>query len=205
MASEDCRSIETGPQRPISDGAERTRAIKVANVLESVRRARANSDAGATARIVRKLQGSPLAWLASRGRIHEKELRAAEDIMIAFLSPSRALVLRGCPMERPYQDDNVDTSGTSGDAERRCGAFVQYWSRRAKLGDPTLAIVVAIVVDQRPFSSIEEEIGIRSGQAASAVVAGLRDYAARAGWVDGGLAQQWMDSATAVFAPVTPG
>src|SRR5579871_5404611 len=74
----------TAPIRA-SDGKGRTRVIAVANVLESVRRVRESSD-NTTARIVRKLQGSPLAWLASRGRIRMDELRAAEDIVSAFLS-----------------------------------------------------------------------------------------------------------------------
>jgi hypothetical protein len=56
------------------------------------------------------------------------------------------------------------------------------------------------VIDERAFHLIEADVGIRHGVAAKAVIAGLRDYAARAGWADARTAEAWTDAAEAVFA-----
>lgn len=200
MTSDDCNPAEAALLREIPDRSQRASAVGVSNVLESVRRARANADA--TAAVVRKLRGSPLAWLAARGGIRGEEVRAADDIALAFLAGPPALGLRST-----QSLDRVDLNGSGdvADARRRYGAFARHWSQRAKRGDPTLSVLVAIVVDHQPFEAIEEEIGIRPGKAAEAVVAGLRDYAARAGWVDERLAQKWIRDAAATFAPATGG
>jgi hypothetical protein len=192
------------PSRPSRtlDGSGRTRVIAVANVLESVRQARASSD-HTTARMVRQLQGSPLATLVSRGRIRMEELRAAEDIVSGFLSASAGFVGWQATKSRSSFLESGTPSAPS-DAQARYAAFVQHWSRRAVLGDPSLAIVIAVVVDQHPFASVEEDIGLSRGKAAEAVVAVLRDYAARAGLVDPGSAQRWIIDAAQLFPVCGP-
>jgi hypothetical protein len=194
MATDELSHFIAAAPSATSDGRHRTRTIAVANVLESVRQARASSD-HTTARMVRRLQGSPLATLVSRGRIRMEELRAAEDIATAFLSASAGFVSRQATNLR----SSVREIGAPGETQERYGAFVQHWSRRAALGDPSLAIVIAVVVDQHPLASVEEDIGLPRGRAAEAVVALLRDYAARAGSVDPGSAQRWINDAAKVF------
>jgi hypothetical protein len=72
--------------------------------------------------------------------------------------------------------------------------------RRARGGDRTLEIVIAAVVDERAFHVIEADVGIRHGMAARAVIAGLRDYAARAGWTEPRTGAAWIADAESVFA-----
>lgn len=195
MASNDWAAADAALAFDVNGSAESPRPMPVFSVLERVRRARAHADVAAA--MVRKLRGSPLAWLAARGGIRGEEVRAVDDIALALLEgppviPSRA----GRSPDRVHCDapGNIE-------ARARYHAFARYWSHRAKLGDPTLAIVIAIVVDHQPFEAVEQETGVPPGRAAVAVVAGLRDYAARAGWVDDRLAQQWITEAAAVFSP----
>jgi hypothetical protein len=60
-------------------------------------------------------------------------------------------------------------------------------------------IVIAAVIDERALHGIEADLGIRHGVAARVVIAGLRDYAARAGWADRRTAQAWFDAAETMF------
>jgi hypothetical protein len=78
--------------------------------------------------------------------------------------------------------------------------WAHHWSARARHGDRTLEIVIAAVVDERAFHTIEADVGIRHGMAARSVVAALRDYAARAGWTDPRTGDAWIAAAEAVFA-----
>ena len=86
------------------------------------------------------------------------------------------------------------------DAVARYKRWAQHWSARARRGDRTLEIVIAAVVDERAFYLIESDIGIRHGLAARVVVAGLRDYAARAAWTDARTREAWIADAQTVFA-----
>ena len=69
----------------------------------------------------------------------------------------------------------------------------------AKRGDKTLAILIDAVVDEWPLYVIEDKHGCRHGIARKAVVRGLRDYAARAGWVDATTRAQWLADAGNTF------
>jgi hypothetical protein len=59
--------------------------------------------------------------------------------------------------------------------------------------------VIAAVIDERAFHTIEADLAIRHGVAARVVIAGLRDYAARAGWTDRRTAEAWLDAAETAF------
>lgn len=191
MASNDWTPAEAALAHKLESAHQTQRPMPVFSVLESVRRARAHADVAAA--MVRKLRGSPLAWLAARGGIRGEEMRAVDDVALAFLE--------GLPMIPPRTGgSSAGVSGDAAEAQRRYRNFAGYWSHRAKFGDPTLSILIAIVVDHQPFESVEQETCVPPGKAAVAVLAGLRDYAARAGWVDDRLAQQWIAEATAVFA-----
>ena len=82
--------------------------------------------------------------------------------------------------------------------------FAKHWSIRSKLGDPTLEIMVAAIVDERAFSVIDDDLCLRHGKSIRATVAGLRDYAARSGIVTGRVAAIWMERAETIFPIVHP-
>jgi len=200
MASDDRKSVQLPFLRQGADSVERRRLKSIAKALDGARRrAGDGSEIGGTPYTILKLQGSPLARLADRGRVGGEELRAADDIALAFFAISGGLMIRPRMMERRDRSYDGYEPGYLIDAQARYRAFADHWSRRAKLGDPMLEIVIAVVVDERPFSTIEHDVGIRHGKAADAAVAGLRDYAARAGWVDARLGHQWIHGAAQIF------
>ena len=80
--------------------------------------------------------------------------------------------------------------------ERRDGPRVS-----ASLGNHINAILtLAGLPDERAFHIIEADAGIRHGMAARVTIAGLRDYAARAGWTDRNTGDAWIRDAEAIFA-----
>jgi hypothetical protein len=153
-----------------------------------------------------KQSPSPVDRLLSDGRIGNVELQAAQDITRAFVARTGGLWLRAVTLER------VDASGGWGgstqrdiDAQRRYTAFADHWSILAKRGDKTLAIVIEAAVHEHPLYVVEDNLGIRHGTARRALIRGLRDYAARAGWVDSATAAQWKAEASSTFRTVHPG
>ena len=57
----------------------------------------------------------------------------------------------------------------------------------------------AASIDERAFHVIEADAGIRHGMAARVTIAGLRDYAARAGWTDRNTGDAWIREAETMF------
>lgn len=168
-------------------------------IAAATRRSGDGHEIGGTGLTILKHQASPLARLADAGRIGAEELRAADEITRVFMATAGALMIRGGSVER------VDRSGSAGepawlaDAQAHYRAWADIWSVRAKRGDPSLEIVIAAVIDERPFRAIEVDLRLRHGRAAAATVAALRDYAARAGWTDRHTATAWIDGAAGQF------
>src|SRR4030095_7561502 len=52
---------------------------------------------------------------------------------------------------------------------------------------------------QRPCWLIDRELRLRHGKAEATLIAGLQDYAARAGWVRGSLAREGQDAGAVLF------
>lgn len=176
-------------------GEERKRVKALAKLLaDARRRAGDGTEIGGTPFTVLKLANNPIGRLVDAGRISAAELRAAAEIAVAFYAITGALQIK------PVNFDRVDCGssahvGTESPAlalaQRRFRQFSDFWSQRAKRGDRTLEILIGAVVEERSFSAIERDIGIRHGAAAGAVVRGLRHYAALAQWVDPKTAQIW--------------
>jgi hypothetical protein len=126
-------------------------------------------------------------------------LQAVEDIRLAYGSMSAGLWLKPISLER------VDRSSTSVEHARICEAVARYkvwanvWTIRAKRGDPSLAIILGAIWDEWSFSALDEDNRLRSGTSAKAVAAGLRDYAARAGWAPGRASRNWLVSEGSIF------
>ena len=146
-----------------------------------------------------EFRGAPLARLADKKRIGTEELRAAEDIAIAFHAQAGALLIKPPSLEKRDATYQAHEPIVVIDAVSRYKRWAHHWSARAHHGDRTLEIVIAAVIDERAFHVIEADVGIRHGLAARAVIAALRDYAARAGWTDRHTVAKWIDAAEAVF------
>jgi hypothetical protein len=133
-----------------------------------------------------KQQSGPIQRLLDRRRIGPQELQAAEDITRAFHAIAGALMIRPISMERSDRSASPAEPVATLDAIARYREWSLLWSKRAKRGDPTLEIVVAVVVDERPLRELDGDLRLRNGAASRALIGGLRDYAARAGWLSGG-------------------
>src|SRR6185437_4357080 len=96
------------------------------------------------------------------------------------------LMIRPLSMERSDRSASPAEPVAILDAVARYREWSRVWSVRAKRGDPTLEIVVAVVIDERPLRELDSDLRLRNGAASRALIAGLRDYAARAGWISGG-------------------
>lgn len=146
-----------------------------------------------------RLRGSPLATLIN-GNARRKaadraggdELQAAMEIETAFMAIAGGSMFKPLNLERVDRSYSEDWPERTAIAVRRYQAFANHWSKmRKQSADRTLEVVVAAIIDQRPFSGIENDIGLRHGTAQLILVRGLRDYAARAGWVDRKTGDRW--------------
>jgi hypothetical protein len=163
------------------------------------RRAGDGSAIGGTGATILKLLPAPLARLLDKGRIGTEEVRAADDIAIAFQAQAGALMIKPPCLERRDASHHAREPVFVIDAATRYKTWAQHWSARARRGDRTLEVVIAAVIDERAFHGIEADLGMRHGVAGRVTIAGLRDYAARAGWADRGTAAAWLDAAETSF------
>ena len=154
----------------------------------------------ATGATLLRLRPAPVDWLIGAGKISQLEFQAARDINIAVMAMAGALRLRVPKLERVDCGFGSRESPYTIDAVRRYGAFRDHWSGLAKHGDKTLEIVWSAVVDERSFCTIDASLALRHGTARQATVRGLRDYCARAGWINGKQGQEWMADARLTFA-----
>lgn len=147
-----------------------------------------------------RLRSSPIAWLISKQKIGGDEFRAAVDIETAFTAISGALMFKPLSMEKTSPGRRRDWNDKTSDAVERYRAFADHWSARKKQsGDKTLEILIAAVIDHRSFNVIEEDLSLRHGKAKTVTIRGLRDYAARAEWVDRRTAATWKQEAAQSF------
>ncbi len=163
------------------------------------RKAGDGSAIGGTGATLLKFLPAPLARLADRQRIGSEEIRAADDIATAFHAQAGALMIKPPSLEKRDATYHGREPAAIIDAVSRYKRWARHWSARARMGDRTLEIVVAAVIDERAFHVIEADVGIRHGVAARVVICALRDYAARAGWAERHTADAWIAAAEAMF------
>ncbi len=187
------------PPEPRVDGdGRRVRQLK--RILrQAERRGGDGSEIGGTGATLLKFLPAPLARLADRQRIGGEEIRAADDIATAFHAQAGALMIKSPSLEKRDATYHAREPAWIIDAVSRYKRWARHWSARARLGDRTLEIIVAAVIDERAFHIIEADIGIRHGVAAKVVICGLRDYAARAGWTERRIGDAWIAAAEAAF------
>lgn len=168
-------------------------------VRKAERQAGDGSVLGGTGATILKFLAAPLVRLLDRRRIGTEEIRAAEDIAIAFHAQAGALMIKPPSLEKRDATYNAREPAFIIDAVNRYKRWARHWSLRAQRGDRTLEIVIAVVIDERAFHVVEADIGIRHGLATKILIAALRDYAARAGWIDGRTGEAWIAAAEAMF------
>ena len=157
-------------------------------MLREVRRIERSGVPG-TGYTVLKQRPSPIGRLVDRHHIGPEELAAAEDIAIALRSLAGELMLKPPRWERGDRSSGGEEPVRVLDAVRRYREWASVWAVRSKRGDPTLTIVMAVMVDECSFRTLEGQLHLRNGRARDAFIAALRDYAARAGWRRGGLVE----------------
>ena len=187
-----------GTQGPGADAGAFGR-IKRA-IRKAERRSGDGSEIGGTGATILKFLAAPLVRLIRKKRIGTEEVRAADDIAIAFHAQAGALTIKPPSLEKRDATYQGREPVWIIDAVSRYKRWARHWSARARHGDRTLEIVIAAVVDERAFHAIEADTGVRHGMAARVVVAALRDYAARAGWTDRRTGEAWIAAAEAIFA-----
>ncbi len=175
--------------------AQMKRALRQAE-----RRAGDGNDIGGTGATIMKFLAAPLVRLVEKKRIGNEEVRAADDIAVAFHAQAGALLIKPPSLEKRDATYHGREPIWIIDAVSRYKRWARHWSERAHHGDKTLEIAIAAVIDERAFHVIEADIGIRHGVAARVVIAALRDYAARAGWTDRRTGDAWIDAAEGLFA-----
>jgi hypothetical protein len=194
------RRTPAGPPAQAYTAEDKTLARLKRALRKAERRAGDGSEIGGTGATILKLQPPPLARLLDKGRIGTEEVRAADDIVIAFHAQAGGLRIKSPSLERRDATHNAHEPVFVIDAVARYKRWADHWSQRARRGgDRTLEIVIAAVVDERAFHVIEADLAIRHGLAARAVISGLRDYAARAGWTDRRTAEAWLEAAETAF------
>jgi len=182
-----------------TDGEARVFGRMKRAVRKAERRAGDGTEIGGTGATVLKFRAAPLVRLIEKNRIGTEEIRAADDIAVAFHAQAGALLIKPPSLEKRDATHHGHEPIWVIDAVSRYKRWARHWSERARHGDRTLEIVIAAVIDERAFHTIEADVGIRHGMAARVVIAALRDYAARAGWTDRRTGDVWIEEAAALF------
>lgn len=151
-----------------------------------------------------KLAASPIGLLIEQKKIGPEERNAADEIARAIhLIAGRLGVKGGLNIDRVDCSPRGDAPGAPLKAVVRYQAWATHWSRRKALFcDPMLEIIVAVVIDERSIRATARDVERSHVAVERGVIAGLRDYAARANLVTGSMALRWIQEAEAVF--VTP-
>lgn len=208
--------LENSRARSVDDIADRLLAaqaradeeakaqVSSAKIKRTLRKIERESGTGATGATILKLTRTPIVELVERKLIGPVELQAAIEIEDAFMAISGALILHRGSLERIDKGVHASWTPTVGQVVERYRAWAEHWSVMAKRGAPMLSIAIAAIVDQRPLRVIDADVGIRRGRAAKALVAMLRDYAARAKWADSQTCQRWIEAAERFFVTYHP-
>ena len=168
-------------------------------IRKAERRAGDGTEIGGTGATILKFLPAPLVRLLEKKRIGTEEVRAADDIAVAFHAQAGALMIKPPSLDKRDATYQGHEPGWIIDAVARYKRWATHWSARARDGDRTLEIVIAAVIDERAFHVIEADVGVRHGLVARVVIAALRDYAARAGWTDPRTGEGWIAAAQTLF------
>jgi hypothetical protein len=188
------------PVRRRAEGGARTFGRLKRAIRKIERRSGDGHEIGGTGATVLRLRAAPLVRLIEKKRVGSEEVRAADDLTKAFHAQAGAVMIKSPSLEKRDATYHGREPAWIIDAVSRYKRWARHWSQRARHGDRTLEIVVAAVIDERALHAIEADVGMRHGMAARVVIAGLRDYAARAGWTDRDTGDAWIKEAEAIFS-----
>lgn len=192
--------IERSERREAATRAENAAVLPLKRAVRRAERmAGDGSEIGGTGFTVLKIGRSPVAWLVDQKKIGQEEVRSADEICEVYLSTFGVTMIRPPTLERHDRSHGYDGPNWLIDAEARYKRFANFWSGLWKSeSNPMLDILIAGVVDERSLRSIEDDHRLKHGRAAKIIAAGLRDYAARAGWVDAKTVILWKSEARKV-------
>ena len=164
--------------------------VTVSEILHEVRRAERvtgdGSQISGTGYTIIKRRLSPVAQLVDGGHITSEHLQSADEIVFAFAAIAGRLWVRSAAIDRVGGRTHDDTPWglRTASAVARYQEWARAWSCRSKnRADPTLSIVISAVVDEHSMRSIAADHGIHRDTVRNRLVAGLQDYAIRAGWL----------------------
>lgn len=130
-----------------------------------------------------KPHGCPIKAFAERGSITPAEEQAALEIETVFRYIAGGLMSKAARMGREDRGQPSEPSAWLVQATERYKRWADRLSQQRDMhDDPTLAVVVAAVVDGQSMRSLDAEYRWRRGNAATCFVSGLRLYANLAGW-----------------------
>jgi hypothetical protein len=191
---------ESGLTISLAEAFEATGVLNDSDQQRRIKAINAYLGCGENTLAVAKLRGSPMALLIEKASAKGEELMAAQEIERAWFALTGALMLRPLSMERVAGGRRPDWNAATAHAVKQYQAWAKHWSIRRKSHlDHTMECVIAAVIDQRPIRIIAEDLGFQHKRIERAVLGGLRDYAARAGWVDKKIAQNWINAAEQTF------
>jgi hypothetical protein len=175
-------------------------AKRIAGATAARKRIKAINKAmeGKTLLQLRKANG-PMEALIIGQKIAGEEMMAIMDIEAAMMALSGAGMIKPISLELKSAGKKGDWSRMTEDSVENYRAWANFWSARKVYGDHTSEIVVRAVVHQHSFRTIAQDVSKDRETCARIAVRGLRDYAARSGWVSHRVARQWMDEALKSF------
>lgn len=182
-----------------------TKGDTASRMLRAVRKAEREagdgSVIGGTGHTILKFREPTISRLVASGKIGGEELRAIAEIEAVYSHLCGRLMARGMSFTEKLDRSVSDAPGWFVDAyHERYKPWADEWSRlRKKDGNCTLEIVFDILFSDRVGKDIDREKGWQNGLAMQAFVAGIRDYAAMAGWVSRSVGEQWSALARQVF------
>lgn len=187
QAAGDDAAIELAANRIAAATAARRRIKEINSAM-----------AGRTLTEMRKSSG-PVAALINGKRIGGEELTALVEIETAMRALAGAGMIRSPGLELKSPGQRPEWSQHTSDAVENYRSWANFWSARRTYGDRTAEIVVRAVVHGHAFGVIERDVGIKTGRGSKIAVLGLRDYAARSGWVTRDVGERWMQEALTSF------
>ncbi len=158
--------------------ADRAKAIK--KLLRPVR----GDDSGPTPLTRIKHQPSSFERMLSSREITGEMLQAAQEIEAVYAALCGQLMVRGFRVERGSRGEAAPMAERVAFAHaKRFKPWADALSRRKVLhGDPTLACIVAVLVDRDSCTNCDRRHRMASGKSKYLVRRGLLEYAVVAGW-----------------------
>jgi hypothetical protein len=181
--------------------------LRTVRKVEAAAREATAGDSGTGFTIIRMARHQPpLRTLLDARKIGPDELRAAEQIELAWLSITTGGRLVAASLERTiHGGTNKPWPIETVLAVRNYQRWANYWADEWKrTRNPMGEVIWSAVIDEWPISVIAEDIGYGRKRTARAIVCGLRHYAAWTNMITGIQREAWIAAAQQVFDRTPP-